>query len=43
MNSTQFQLVAEGEDFQLAHNSTATTTAIQDMVLSHIKWSNQTI
>ena len=37
MNSTQFfGLVSNGKDFQLAHSSTATTTAIWDMVLSCI-------
>ena len=29
----------EGEDFQLADSSTATTTAIWDIVLSYIEWS----
>ena len=42
-NSTQFWLVGEGEDFQLALSSTATTTAIQDIILSHIDWNNQTV
>ena len=43
MNCTQFWLVGEGEDFKLAHSSTATTTVIWDMVLSCIEQSKQTI
>ena len=43
MNSTQLWLVGEVEDFQLANSSTATTTVIQDMVLSCIEWSKQVI
>ena len=43
MNSTQLWLVGEDEDFQLAHSSTATTTAIWDTVISCIEWSSQTI
>ena len=35
--------MGEGEDFQLAYSSTATTTAIWDMILSCIQWSDQTI
>ena len=40
---TQFWLVGEGEDFQLALSTTTTTTAILDTVLSCIEWSNQII
>ena len=43
MNSTQFWLVVEGEDFQLANSNTATTTAMWDTVLSCIEESKQTI
>ena len=42
MNWTQFYLMVEGEDFQLANSSTATTTAIWDTVLSCIEQSKQT-
>ena len=43
MNSTQFWLVHEVENFQFADSSTATTTVIWDTVLSCIEWSKQTI
>ena len=43
MNSTQFWLESWGEDFQLAHSNTVTTTAIGDMVLTCIEQSDQTI
>ena len=38
-NNLAILLVVEGKDFQLADSSTATTNAIQDMVLSFIEWS----
>ena len=41
VNGTQLWLVGEVEDFQLADSSTATSTAIWDMVLSGIEWSKQ--
>ena len=41
-NGTQFWLVSEGEDFQLADSSTATTTVILDMVVSCTEQSKQT-
>ena len=43
MNDTQFFLLGEGEDFQLADSSTDTTTVIWDTLLSYIEWSKQTI
>ena len=34
--------MGESDNFKLAHSSSATTTAIWDMVFSGIKWNKQT-
>ena len=42
MNCTEILLMGEGKDLQLADSSTATTTAIWNMILSFIDHSIQT-